>query len=584
MASPPTSPPAAKRQRLENSLEGVIAPSSPSISNKDQNQVNGHANGTSSSAPVASSAPSLPVASTSNANANAREDSDDGEDEEEQGIIKGEAEDEGHRDMYLDTISRQNLDFDFERLCSKSLSNINVYACLVCGKYFQGRGRGSWAYRHAVGDNHRVWLNLSTEKFYVLPEGYLVSDPSLNDIIHVLNPRYTNKDIQKLSSGSQIAYTLNNQSYRPGYIGINNIKSNDYLNVIIQLLLHIPPIRNFFLDPSTPELRLENKPTELVRRLSTLTKRLWNNHLFKSQISPHEFLQEVNKRSNGKFKTTEPGDPVEFLSWLINTLHRDLGGNKKSNSSIIYKSFQGKVQIQTQQVIIHKEYSRPVFDIGRDIQTISSPFLFLALDLPATPLFTDVNEKKIIPQVPLSTILAKFDGKTTQEFGPTLKRHHLTKLPPYLILHIKRFTKNNFVSERNPTIVNFPLRGVDVTDYVDPKPTDPMHTQYDLLSNVTLDTTKASTETSGTGPGITSKKKKAGDASDENSLTWKIHVRAGNKHSTSLMVDEEGKERQEQGEKWYEMQDLRVENVTPEIVFLGETVIQVWERRDLSDN
>lgn len=39
-----------------------------------------------------------------------------------------------------------------------------MYACLVCGKYFQGRGKGSWAYRHAVGDNHRVWLNLDTEK------------------------------------------------------------------------------------------------------------------------------------------------------------------------------------------------------------------------------------------------------------------------------------------------------------------------------------------------------------------------------------------------------------------------------------
>ena len=30
------------------------------------------------------------------------------------------------------------LDFDFEKLCSVSLSHINVYACLVCGKYFQG--------------------------------------------------------------------------------------------------------------------------------------------------------------------------------------------------------------------------------------------------------------------------------------------------------------------------------------------------------------------------------------------------------------------------------------------------------------
>lgn len=51
-----------------------------------------------------------------------------------------------------------------------------------------------------------------------------------------------------------------------------------------------------------------------------------------------------------------------------------------------------------------------------------------------------------------------------QEFGPSLKRHHLTSLPPYLILHIKRFTKNNFVEERNPTIVNFPLRGVEMSD------------------------------------------------------------------------------------------------------------------------
>ena len=40
---------------------------------------------------------------------------------------------------YLDTIDRAVLDFDFEKLCSISLSNNNVYACLVCCKYFQVR-------------------------------------------------------------------------------------------------------------------------------------------------------------------------------------------------------------------------------------------------------------------------------------------------------------------------------------------------------------------------------------------------------------------------------------------------------------
>jgi U4/U6.U5 tri-snRNP-associated protein 2 len=170
----------------------------------------------------------------------------------------------------------------------------------------------------------------------VLPEGYPVSDPSLQDIVHVLNPRFQTANLPALSLLPQPSYTLDGTPYLPGYIGLNNIKANDYLNVIIHLLLHVSPLRTFLLDPATPELREEKKPTELVKRLSALAKRLWNPRLFKSQASPHEFLQEVTRRSNGKFKITAQGDPVEFLGWILNTLHRDLGGSKKRNSSKCY--------------------------------------------------------------------------------------------------------------------------------------------------------------------------------------------------------------------------------------------------------
>jgi U4/U6.U5 tri-snRNP-associated protein 2 len=44
---------------------------------------------------------------------------------------------------YLDTVNRQLLDFDMEKLCCVTLTNMNVYACLVCGKFFQGRGQGT---------------------------------------------------------------------------------------------------------------------------------------------------------------------------------------------------------------------------------------------------------------------------------------------------------------------------------------------------------------------------------------------------------------------------------------------------------
>ena len=40
------------------------------------------------------------------------------------------------------------------------------------------------------------------------------------------------------------------------------------------------------------------------------------------------------------------------------------------------------------------------------------PFLYLTLDLPAAPLYKDEIEHNIIPQVPLSNLLAKFNGFT----------------------------------------------------------------------------------------------------------------------------------------------------------------------------
>ena len=116
-----------------------------------------------------------------------------------------------------------------------------------------------------------------------------------------------------------------------------------------------------------------------------------------------------------------------------------------------------------------------------------SPFLFLAVDLPPPPLFQDAVEKNIIPQVGIHTVLAKYDGVHTQvdlihcarllfqfctdvflsyaqESRGQLRRFNCQQLPPYLIIHYKRFTKNNFVEEKNPTVVNFPLKGVDFRD------------------------------------------------------------------------------------------------------------------------
>ena len=90
---------------------------------------------------------------------------------------------------------------------------------------------------------------------------------------------------------------------------------------------------------------------------------------------------------------------------------------------------------------------------------------------PGAPLFQDAMEKNTIPQVPLFQILRKFDGETEQEMMNGDKRSYvLTRLPRYLIVHIKRFSQNTQqFAEKNPTIVNFPVRGLEMGRFLQPK-------------------------------------------------------------------------------------------------------------------
>ncbi|CAG8618540.1 1175_t:CDS:10, partial [Ambispora leptoticha] len=433
-------------------------------------------------------------------------------------------------DLYLDTINRHMLDFDFEKVCSVSLSNLNVYACLVCGKYFQGRGRQSHAYFHSLHEDHHVFINLHTLKVYVLPDGYEVIDSSLDDIKYVLHPTFTKEQVAQLDQNVKHSYDLNNKKYLPGFVGLNNVKANDYVNIIIQSLAHIPPLRDYFI------LQNFEEHSELVQRFSTLVRKIWNPRAFKGQVSPHELLQEISNASNKRFKLSEQSDPLEFLSWFLNALHKDLGGTRKPGSSIIYQIFQGELKLEQQSVIVKDntdEQDRLLFDVDREITTKTSPFLYLTLDLPPPPLFQDEIEKNIIPQVSLTTILTKYDGRTSQESGGVLRRYHLLKLPQYLIFHIKRFTKNNWAAEKNPTIVNFPIKNIDMRDYLEDPDAENVSTHYDLIANICHEGKP------GKGNGI-----------------YKVHVQHRGK------------------DQWYQIQDLIVEEINAQMIFLSESYIQ----------
>lgn len=473
---------------------------------------------------------------------------DEDEDETRPATWKQAAPTDGYDDLYLDTINRKVLDFDFEKLCSVTLSNINVYACLVCGKYYQGRGLKSQAYFHALEDGHHVYVNMETKKVYVLPEGYEVNSKSLDDIKFVVDPRLAKDDVLRLDKEQKQAWDLLGRKYVPGFVGMNNIKLNDYFNVVMHALAHVAPLRNFFM------LEDLTSRSQLASRFSTLVRKIWNPRAFKSHVSPHELLQEIALRSSKKFTLSEQSDPVDFLSWFLNNLHLALGGSKtKPGTSIVQKVFQGMLQMESQLITARADAGDRLRFEDAEVKTEKSRFLILTLDLPPAPLFQDELDKNIIPQVPLAGpqgILSKYDGIHAQEKMNQRRRYRLLHpLPPFLLFHIKRFSKNKFVSERNGTIVTFPTRSLDMSPYVVPNPSiyppgEPIY--YDLIANITHEAVRMRDDSV---EGETERK------------VWRVQL-----------LD---KSRDE----WFEVQDLFVEKARTELIGTKESYVQVWEKR-----
>eukprot|EP00904_Undaria_pinnatifida_P008268 jgi/Undpi1/4571/HiC_scaffold_18.g07925.m1 len=181
----------------------------------------------------------------------------------------------------------------------------------------------------------------------------------------------------------------------------------------------------------------------------------------------------------------------------------------------------------------------------------------LTLDIPATPLFKDSQGGNIIPQIPLFKVLDKYNGQnwTVLQFFsfcfPAASRGR------YLIFHLARFTKNNFYVEKNPTIVNFPVKNLELKDcdHLEDKVRDTLiktvpellATKYNLLANICHD--------SPPGQG------KEGQTDPLSAGCYRAHVQ--NKAT----------------EQWYEVQDLHVQETMPQLIGLSESYIIIYEKK-----
>ncbi|CCG82112.1 Related to snRNP-associated protein [Taphrina deformans PYCC 5710] len=437
------------------------------------------------------------------------------------------------QDLYMETVNRSQLDFDQEQVCCVTLSNMNVYSCLVCGKYYAGRSKSTPAFFHSLEDEHHVFINLSTRKVYVLPDGYENANKALDDIKYAVAPTFTKRQVADLDRTATISYDVARQPYRPGFVGMNTVAGHHHAGVILHALSHVRPLRNHLL--------LEHPPTksEIVQGFGLLVRKLWSDRLLKSHISPHEFLRKVSASQHGG--TINPLQ--SFATHLLNYLHRHLRPSPRSQESIISAWFQGRLTVESQTIAESSKDRRTRFEASASIARKHSPFLFLALDLPATPLFQDDVSGTVVPQVTVTELLGKYNGSEVQELPGSRRRFVLHALPRVLVLHLARDRKSDFRTERNKTVVSFPLTGLDLTSLVTPDDgTEPGPLVYDLLVNVTHEVT-------------------LNNAGDENHI-YRVQVR------------------DKATDKWMQMEGLLVQEIKRDMLNVGApAVMQIWERR-----
>jgi len=511
-------------------------------------------------------------------------------------------------------------------------------------------------------------MNLHNARIFCLPDSYEVLDSSLDDIKRALFPSFPPSAIARLDSNTTLIRDVHGVSFLPGFIGLNNLKNTDYVNVILQALAHVLPLRDFFLQPSLYSTDATagaaataaaaagtstSKPvSQLVLRFGEVVRKLWSKDNFKSTVSPHDFLQEVVGASGKRFKIGKQGEAAEFLSWLLHQLHvgfrgREAGkkGRKGGGSSVIWECFQGEIKVMTQTktkralTLGGGEGGREDEEddgTGRNLgrgggggegrgeggewteSVVKAPFLFLTVDIPQTPLFKDSQGGVIIPQVPLYTVLEKFNGQKVMDVVKggvhTRKRYWITRLPRYLILSLARLTKNHFFVEKNPTIVSFPVKNLELKDYFFPEeggreggagglPTEEglagmsvgelksfvmAHggggvggqvrgvvekeelvelarrvlgevggTKYDLVANVVHDSP----------PGQDKKEATSrGEDSGAPQGTYRVHV--FNRAS----------------DQWYEIQDLHVQETLPQLITISESCVLIYEKKGVVQN
>ncbi|POI24592.1 hypothetical protein CIB84_011659, partial [Bambusicola thoracicus] len=236
--------------------------------------------------------------------------------------------------------------------------------------------------------------------------------------------------------------------------------------------------------PVTPAVNRENKSNflghkgEVAEEFGVIMKALWTGQY--KYISPKDFKITIGK-INDQFAGYSQQDSQELLLFLMDGLHEDLNKadnrkrykeenndhlddlkaaelawqkHKQLNESIIVALFQGQFKSTVQCLTCHKK--------SRTFEA----FMYLSLPLASTSKCTLQECLRLFSKEEKLTDNNRFYCSHCKTRRDSLKKIEIWKLPPVLLVHLKRFSYDGRWKQKLQTSVDFPLETLDLSQYV----------------------------------------------------------------------------------------------------------------------
>ncbi|KAJ3063307.1 ubiquitin-specific protease doa4, partial [Podochytrium sp. JEL0797] len=280
-----------------------------------------------------------------------------------------------------------------------------------------------------------------------------------------------------------------------GVVGLKNLGNTCFMNSTLQCLSGTAPLARYFNSGNYRKSINRSNPMGtkgvMAEEFSHIIKSMWSGQ--ESIVNPSQFKERVGENAE-QFKGTDQHDSQEFLGFLLDAVHEDLNiartGAKKAkqvdekaiedesvpdeirlqmawnnyrsqNWSIIVDLFQGQLKNKLECLTCHTT------------STTFNPFMYLSLPIPPKnsagvtngPVYLDECLDKFVE----IEILDGEDAWTCSRCKckrRTRKTMTIAKLPPILLVHLKRFYFQGPFKSKLETYVDFPLASMDLGKYV----------------------------------------------------------------------------------------------------------------------